>query len=246
MGKLLLYELKKLFSRKLIPALLLFLFCFNALMVYRESTKKIEWSYTKKEIGAVYESLEGMTALEAEAYLEEKLEILEAVDVWRQWADYSGEWNAREKAAFKERHAELLGKYPELDIEDSYLHYLKDFYNEQKLLTDIYAQVSAAAHYDDYLNGIEEEARIMTSSSLFGDPGTFSYRNIEKTPSVYEHLKGTVLPVSDSQGILLATESKITDLLLLCMFTILALSMLIGEREEGTPVSYTHLRAHET
>ncbi len=234
MGKLFFYELKKLFSKKLIPALLLFLFCFNGLMVYRESGQNAEPYYTKKEIGAVYEDLEGMTALEAEVYLGEQIELLEAVDVWRKWADYSEEWTAEEKDYFKKKNQELLEVYPDLDINESYLHYLKDFYAEQKLLSDVYEQVSAVAHYEEYLDGIEEEARIMTSSSLFGTPGTFSYRNIEKTPPVYGHLKGTVLYAEDSEGVLLATESRITDVLLLCLIAVLAVSMLIGEREDGT------------
>lgn len=234
MAKLLYFEMKKLFSGKLMASLLLFLFLFNGLMVYRESQTKINWSYTKADVGRVYDSLEGMTALEAETYLAERIELLEAVDVWRQWADGSPEWNKDERQSFLDYHEELMEQYPDLDIEAGYLLYLRNFYSEQKLLNDMYDQVSAVAHYGEYLNGLEEEAKIMTSSSLFGNPGTFSYRNIEKTPPVYEHLKGTVLPAEDSEGVLLATESRITDLLLLCLIFILALSMLIGERDSGT------------
>ena len=175
-----------------------------------------------------------MTAPEAEAWLSERLDYLKAVAVWREWADNAEAWNEEDRAAFKERNREILSRYPDLDIEESSLRYLRSFYNEQHLLSEILEQVSAVAHYEDYLNRIGEEAKIMTSSSLFGKPGTFSYRNIEKTPPVYEHLKGTVLPAEDSEGMLLATGSRITDLLLLCLFVVLGLSMLIGEREDGT------------
>ncbi len=101
-------------------------------------------------------------------------------------------------------------------------------------MADQHALVSAVAHYGDYLAGIDEEAKIMTSLSLFGNPDTFSYRNIERTPPVYAYLRGTVLPAADSEGILLATEFPLTDVLLLAALLILALSMLVGEREEGT------------
>src|SRR5699024_7633095 len=116
---------------------------------------------------------------------------------------------------------------PDLDIDAGYLLYLDNFRMEQWLLEDVLEQVSAAAHYGEYLDGIGEEARIMTSSSLFGKPGTFAYRNIEKTPPVYEHLKGNVLPAEDSGGVVLATRSRVTDVLLLCFIVILGLSMVI-------------------
>lgn len=234
MGKLFIYEGKKLFSRRLIPALILFLFLFNGLMVYRESRTRVGWYYKKTDVGRVYDDLSSMTAPEAEAWLSERLDYLKAVAVWREWADNAEAWNEEDRAAFKKQNREILSRYPDLDIEESSLRYLRSFYNEQHLLAEILEQVSAVAHYEDYLNRIGEEAKIMTSSSLFGKPGTFSYRNIEKTPPVYEHLKGTVLPAEDSEGMLLATGSRITDLLLLCLFVVLGLSMLIGEREDGT------------
>ena len=234
MGRLIFYESKKLFGKRLVPALLLFLFVFNGLMLYRESGQRIDWRYTRRDIGRVYEDLAGMTAPEAEEALTAKKELLAAVAVWREWTDGYGEWNREERQGFLERNREILEKYPELDPEGSYLSYLTDFYGEQDLIDSVLAQVSSVAHYEDYLAGIDEEAKIMTNSSLFGDPDTFSYRNIERTPPVYAHLKGTVLPAADSEGLLLATEFPLTDVLLLAAFLILALSMLVGEREEGT------------
>ena len=234
MVRLIFYESKKLMGKRLIPALLLFLFAFNGLMLYRESGQRIDWSYTRKDVGRVYEDLAGLTAPEAEERLTEKKELLSAVSVWREWTDGYGEWNGEERRAFQERNQEILEKYPDLDPEGSYLSYLTNFYSEQSLIDTVLSQVSAVAHYDDYLEGIDEEAKIMTASSLFGDPDTFSYRNIERTPSVYAHLKGTLLPAADSEGILLATDFPLTDVLLLAAFLIFALSMLVGEREEGT------------
>ena len=234
MGRLIIYESKKWMGKRLIPALLLFLFVFNGLMLYREAGQRTSWSYTRKDVGRVYEDLAGCMALEAEEKLAEKKELLSAVAVWREWTDGCGEWDEEERQAFQERNQEILGKYPDLDPEGSYLSYLTNFYSEQDLIDEVLSQVSAAAHYDDYLEEIDEEAKVMTASSLFGDPDTFSYRNIERTPPVYAHLKGTVLPAADSEGILLATEFPLTDVLLLAAFLILALSMLVGEREEGT------------
>ncbi|QNM06628.1 hypothetical protein [Qiania dongpingensis] len=233
MTRLFYFEFKKLFSKKAVPFFFLFLLLFNGIMIYRESRGRYQ-GYLKADVSKVYESLDSMTALEAEETITERVKLLEAVDVWRQWADGFEAWTEEDKQSFRNVHKEVMNQYPDLDIEDSYLLYLKNFYDEQSLLSDVLEQVSAVAHYEEYLEGIEEEARIMTASSLFGDPGTFSYRNIEKTPPAYEHLEGTVLPAASSEGIILATESKVTDILLLFLLAVLGISILIGEREEGT------------
>lgn len=121
MVRLIFYESKKLMGKRLIPALLLFLFAFNGLMLYRESGQRIDWSYTRKDVGRVYEDLAGLTAPEAEERLTEKKELLSAVSVWREWTDGYGEWNGEERRAFQERNREILEKYPDLDPEGSSL-----------------------------------------------------------------------------------------------------------------------------
>ena len=48
MGRLVFYESKKLMGKRLIPAMLLFLFAFNGLILYQESGQRIDWSYPEK------------------------------------------------------------------------------------------------------------------------------------------------------------------------------------------------------
>ena len=67
--------------------LLIFLFLFNGLMVYRESRQNIGYGYQREDVGKVYDDLENMTALEAEIWLKERIRFLDAVDVWREWTD---------------------------------------------------------------------------------------------------------------------------------------------------------------
>ena len=125
------YEMKKLFSRRIVPFLLLALFVFNGLMVYRESGKSVGYGYTREDVGRVYGSLEGMMALEAEEFLSGRIRLLEAVDVWRQWADGQDTWNEEEKAGFLNSNRELMEAYPDLDIDAGYLLYLDNFRMEQ-------------------------------------------------------------------------------------------------------------------
>ena len=84
-----------------------------------------------------------MTAPEAEAWLSERLDYLKAVAVWREWADNAEAWNEEDRAAFKKQNREILSRYPDLDIEESSLRYLRSFYNEQHLLAEILEQYAA-------------------------------------------------------------------------------------------------------
>lgn len=98
------------------------------------------WYYKKTDVGRVYDDLSGMTAPEAETWLSERLDYLKAVAVWREWADNAEAWNEEDRAAFKERNREILSRYPDLDIEESSLRYLRSFYNEQHLLAETWSR----------------------------------------------------------------------------------------------------------
>jgi len=98
----------------------------------------------------------------------------------------------------------------------------------------VYKQIEAISDYDGYLAGIDEQAELMMNSSLFGKPNTFSYRNITLTPQAYEHLKGTEVTADVSDGVFLVTENRLTDFFIILTLVILAMHLLISEREEGT------------
>ena len=70
----------------------------------------------KADVSKVYESLDSMTALEAEETITERVKLLEAVDVWRQWADGFEAWTEEDKQSFRNVHKEVMNQYPDLDL----------------------------------------------------------------------------------------------------------------------------------
>lgn len=94
--------------------------------------------------------------------------------------------------------------------------------------------------YPDYLTGISENAESMTAVSVWGGENTFSYRNIEKTPSAYKNIKAKELPFDTSLGVEDFLDSPITDLLAIILLFICVCRIFLHDREQGImPLLYS-------
>lgn len=107
-------------------------------------------------------------------------------------------------------------------------------YERGNALCYVMENVQENAGYPSYLAGIQKQAELMRESSLFAEEDLFSQRNAELIPGKYEHLYGLTLQAENPQGILIATESKITDVFLVVLVILLAYFFICMEREEGT------------
>jgi hypothetical protein len=132
-------------------------------------------------------------------------------------------WLEAENEKFNE--AMTSGVFRRLDIDEI-------------LTRQVYGQmteeVKVVTFYQDYLKSIDEQAKRMMNSSIFGQPNTFSYRSIQRTPAAYEHLKGLYVPHDFSDGVLLITNNPLIDAFMFLSLMVLAMHLLISEREEGT------------
>lgn len=92
-------------------------------------------------------------------------------------------------------------------------------------------QAETVAGYSDYLEMISAQKNSM--STLFNAPGTFSYRNIQKTPDAYENVR-TVSPIFDvSEGIELALDSPVTDVIAIFLVFFFTVNIMLKDRESG-------------
>lgn len=107
-------------------------------------------------------------------------------------------------------------------------------YERRNALRNVLEHAERVDQYEEYLEGIEEQAKLISSSSLFADKDLFSKRNAELIPEKYRHLRGMRLKIENSQGVLLATESGMTDVFLIFLIILLAYFCICMEREEGT------------
>lgn len=104
---------------------------------------------------------------------------------------------------------------------------------EQQLLFDMKEQVHQVGHYDEYLKQIETDAKRLAGSSLFGKQDSFAFRKAQKIPIIYDELKNIVPIAADSEGVLLAVDSGITDVLICFLLLVFGITLVISERENS-------------
>lgn len=92
-------------------------------------------------------------------------------------------------------------------------------------------QAALIRDYKDYLNGIDEAAKNMTSVSIFADKNSFTYRNISNTPAAYDGVRDVKPEYSPSRGILMAIDNNSTDIMLIFVVLTAVTVLFIKERE---------------
>ena len=92
-------------------------------------------------------------------------------------------------------------------------------------------QAALIRDYEDYLNGIDEAAKNMTSVSIFADKNSFTYRNISITPAAYDGVRNVKPKYSPSQGVLMAIDNNSTDIMLMFIVLTAVTVLFIKERE---------------
>lgn len=92
-------------------------------------------------------------------------------------------------------------------------------------------QAALVRDYKDYLNGIDEAAKNMTSVSIFADKNSFTYLNISITPAAYDGVRDVTPEYSPSRGVLMAIDNNSTDIMLIFVVLTAVTVLFIKERE---------------
>ncbi|MBR6336199.1 MAG: hypothetical protein IKR76_00545 [Ruminococcus sp.] len=139
-------------------------------------------------------------------------------------------------AQYRQMYDEISGK-PADEVYKNLLERKKELQETESDITQleltdtVLEEVRACAEYDDYLQGIDKRAEIMTSVSLFAEPDSFSYKNISKTPEDFAHLKGSALTIAPSKGVDMATGFLPTDIIAFVMIMSVTVTIVTREKE---------------
>ncbi len=199
------YEIRKVFQRATTGGILLLLLMCSLFLIWNAGTEDTGAGYTAQDVAQVY----------ADHQDEFPEEFLTWID---NWLETMSELSSED--ALTENLSVLEPLYTE------------SVYTQRNLLTSIRSEVERVVNYDSYLEQIEAQALQMSSSTLFAQPNTFSYRNILSIPAAYEGLKGLSVPCSDSSGVLAATDSSATMFCLFCAVFLVVLNLVVPERQD--------------
>ena len=90
--------------------------------------------------------------------------------------------------------------------------------------------------YEVFVEEMQARADFQLKFSVFSKPGTFAYNNIAKTPSDFEHLKGTEITPGFDLGLNFATTFELTDYLTLFLVILVCITLYSVEREKDLTI----------
>ena len=113
---------------------------------------------------------------------------------------------------------------------DDVTHYTDDSYSERKLLDNAENQLKIVSDYKAYINKIIEKSDNITGVSIFEDSSSFSYKNAVKTAEDYKPLSNIETAYSNSEGVNMATDFMLTDLIVILLLCIVCDALIGSER----------------
>lgn len=167
--------------------------------------------------------------------------VIIAANVVIQLSNVGGEYTVSAYNALWDRVSELLESerldYVESRIDSTFSYaerepeFADNYYAEQQLLKDVYAEIEQVSGYPDYLKSIDSAAENMKVLSLFSDENSFDYRNIIRTQEDFAGLQPVNMRSDRSRGVNSALDFGITDILMLITAMLLGAKLLSKERE---------------
>ncbi|MDO4544206.1 MAG: hypothetical protein Q4C01_06590 [Clostridia bacterium] len=97
---------------------------------------------------------------------------------------------------------------------------------------DLAVQVEYLLEYEGYYDSILENALRMEHLSIFSDPDSFSYKNIQKTKDDFAPIADTVVSLGDDRAITSLFDSQLGDFFIIIWVAVLCTGLL-SERKNG-------------
>src|SRR5690606_34322567 len=226
--RIVIHEFYKVFSNKKVLLLFLGLILLNGILLYLNENDKSNL-YSPSAYKQIFASVEGLSNDAALHHLEreqEELKVLTELSYSSSWGDsYEEELVERFKSVDIPK---LIEKYNSGD----YLTYTESLWTENALYDNVIDEIRNVTQYADYLQKIEDDAKRMTSISIFAKPGTFPYGNIAKTPDDFANLKDNQLSIAPAKGAKMATEFIVTDVIAIILKLVSEIQQLAREKEQ--------------
>lgn len=229
------FELEKILRKK--GLLIILLLLINIFLVWYFN-KPNENEPPHSAYKAISQDLSGMSAEEQTEYLNEILEDIDGLNVvetvtmfQHQNTDYG-----RQMAEYMlKAQRETYEKYKDVYAAGDYLKYTNSLRTEQDFIEEILAECEVVAGYDDYIKSIKDNKDLLNGVSIFhkDNGNSFSARNIEKSFYDHEGMTADNIRFSPSHGVKIASQSVVTDLLLILAVFLFAGGLISEEKEKG-------------
>ena len=229
------FELGKVLRKKSFIFLLLLITALNVFLLWYLNLPN-EGKASLSAYKAVYSDLKEMSGKEQVEYLEGLQNELGMLGIVEQITILQTHDNERSKMLAEQllkQYGDVYDKYLSLYQSGEYLKYTSSARGETAFIAEILSECETVSGYDGYLKAIEDNRNHLNNVSIFnkGDKDSFSSRNIEKSYLDHQGLTADNIRFVPSKGILLGTESIVTDLFML-LAVMLFVGGLVGEEKD--------------
>lgn len=131
----------------------------------------------------------------------------------------------------------MFEEYYELYQSEEYLTYTDSFWQEHRLIEELYEEWEKCAGYGEYLQSVQETGDTLEGIGIFsgksgGAEPSFSSRNVEKSARDYARLTDEEIRWMPGRALTGATENVWTDIFLLLSVFLAVGSLILEEKEK--------------
>lgn len=221
-------ELSKVFLKRGFLFAIAGLIVLNGFLLYKNETTS--GFIQPQAYRQIYNDLKKMPDTQKLVYLEKgekDMQVLLDIEMSKESGDNTA------SSPMLQQYKSELAKYMVMYNKGGYLKYTKYIFSEEELYSDTLADYNRVKAYDSYLKSIDANAKQMSQVSIFSNPSTFSYRNIQKTAIDIQALQGRTLSVDISKGVNMVTGFAGTDLIAILLIFYICARLVMNEKEKG-------------
>ncbi|WP_416325475.1 hypothetical protein [[Eubacterium] hominis] len=134
-------------------------------------------------------------------------------------------------ASIRTNYPDIEKKYAK-EFEEQPSYYTSSLEQEASFLQEIRYEMESLHAYHDRLSAIEQKAIDISSISIFSNTNSFSARNIQKTARDYQDMKLEHVTYQLEKGMLEATHTPFTDMLVLLISAFIISTMIMEEKSK--------------
>lgn len=230
--KLFIYELRKIFDKKIFLIVLVLCLVINSLLLYsfqntEENNLRLTYS---EEYGKMLNEYSSMPLEKAKKQIDDELLAYEISGRLESLAQADNE-------EFIESCTSELEEYKKSNP-DAYQKAVKmnrngnESYWKNSFLHDISQQIEYINSYPEFIGKMFDRAKAQSASSIFGDENSFSYKNLYKTADDYSELKDTELSLVNSDSLTATVKFGLTDIFVIAVVLLMCFYLFGFEREK--------------
>ena len=227
------FEFYKILSKKLFAVCLVLFLILNIFVLYHTVSNNYETNIIINNADEYERIVEMLNSLDPENAETELDKMILVTDIALELKSETTETNTDEvndlKQLINQYKTENPNEYKEAQKLNLSREELKERYTYLESLKN---QIKYINSYDSFISEMKQRAEHQLKFSIFAKKGSFSYNNIQKTPSDFQNLNGIKLKTGNNIAIESSTTFILTDLLIFALIFLMCIYLFTFERDK--------------